>query len=303
MSLCQKRVADGATVIWTPAPTAEADYDPQLAISTATILPNQRGESMSATPLRKLYRSIGKNLAQDKRTCNEMIAGLKRSAEGNLASMFAESLEINSAFDGIAQPFLNATSSKARKKLTSGSRGDNRIVYLLSERETVAVINGPRGYAFRYVGHQVPPFRQEGVGRPRSGAGGIDYTAVAGKTPVLGEIKRSGDKNAFFAFVQLLTYLSEMATPNQVMRATKHKEFGVPLKDPQQFDLHVLLGDLNKRSATLGLIEPTRQLAELFRERLGRQHGRLLGKTLCLEMNSAAFAESPDSTLGCLWVA
>lgn len=68
-------------------------------------------------------------------------------------------------------------------------------MYLLSERETVAVTNGPRGYAFRYVGHQVPSCRQEGVGKTRSGAGGIDYTAVAGKTPVLGEISGQGTRS------------------------------------------------------------------------------------------------------------
>ncbi|MFM7115348.1 MAG: hypothetical protein ACKO0N_01815 [Planctomycetota bacterium] len=258
---------------------------------------------MPVTPLRKLHRSIGKNLAQDKRTCTEMIAGLKRSTDDNLASLFAESLEINSELDGIGQPYLNTASLKTRTKLTPGSRGDNRIVYLLSERERIGVTNGPRGYSFRYVGRQLPRFRKEGAGAPKSGAGGIDYTAVSGSTPVLGEIKRSGDKNPFYAFVQLLTYLSEMATPNQVRRATKYEEFGIPLKDSQPFDLHILLTDVNKRSATLGLIEPTRQLAELFRGRLGKQHGKLLGKTLCLEMDSATFAASPDSTLECLWVA
>lgn len=94
-----------------------------------------------------------------------------------------------------------------------------------------------------------------------------------------------------------------MATPNQVLRATRHKEFGIPLNDPQPFDLHILLTDANNRSGTLGLIEPIRQLAELFRDRLGKHHGRLLGKTLCLGMDSAALAVNDDSTINCLWVA
>ena len=240
-------------------------------------------------------------MAQDKRTCSEMIAALKRYGDDNLASMFVESLEINSMLEGIGQPLLNAAAPESRKQLSSGARGDSRIVPLLSERQSVAVTNGPRGYSFRCVGHQVPPSRQTRVGRPKEAVGAIDYTAVAGKTPILGEIKRSGDKNPFYAFVQLLTYLSEVAAPNQVRSTREQNEFGIPLGDPQPFDLHILLTDLDERSATLGLIEPTRQLAELFRARLSRQQQQILGKMLCLRIDSAVFAESTDPTIECLW--
>jgi len=253
------------------------------------------------TPLRKLLRSIGGSLAQDKRTCSEMIAALKRSGDDNLAAMFVASLEINSVLEGIGQPLLNAAAPKSRKQVSSGSRGDSRIVYLLSERQSVAVTNGPRGYSFRCVGHRVPPSRQMRIGRPKDAVGAIDYTAVAGKTPVLGEVKRSGDKNAFYAFVQLLTYLSEVAAPNEVCSTKEHNEFGIPLRDPRPFDLHILLADLNKRSATLDLIEPTRQLAELSRATLSRQQQQILGEMLCLRIDSAVFAESTDSTIECLW--
>ena len=87
-----------------------------------------------------------------------------------------------------------------------------------------------------------------------------------------------GTKNAFYPFVQLLTYLSEMATPNQVRRATKQKEFGIPLKDPQPFEFHILVADFDEGSATLGLIRPTGQVADLLRTRLHRQHQALLGE-------------------------
>ena len=255
------------------------------------------------TPLRKLLRSIGGSLAQDKRTCSEMIAALKRSGDDNLAAMFVASLEINSMLEGIGQPLLNAAAPKSRKQVSSGSRGDSRIVYLLSERQSVAVTNGPRGYSFRCVGYRVPPSRQTQIGRPKDAVGAIDYTAVAGKTPVLGEIKRSGDKNAFYAFVQLLTYLSEVAAANQVCSTKEHNEVGIPLGDPQPFDLHILLTDLDERSATLGLIEPTRQLAELLRARRGKQRRGVLGEMLCLQMDSMAFAVGDEPMIDCLWVA
>jgi hypothetical protein len=232
-----------------------------------------------------------------------MIAELKRSGDDNLASMFDESLEINSLLEGIGQPLLNAAAPESRKQLSSGARGDSRIVYLLSERQSVAVTNGPRGYSFRCVGHRVPPSRQTRIGRPKDTVGAIDYTAVAGKTPILGEIKRSGDKNPFYAFVQQLTYLSEVAAPNQVRSTKEHNEFGIPLGDPQPFDLHILLVDLNSLSSTLDLIEPTRRLVELFRTRLGNQHHQqLVGEVLCLLMDSTAFEERADATIDCLWV-
>ncbi len=176
----------------------------------------------------------------------------------------------NSKFGGKGQPVLNASAEISQKNRASGSRGDDRIVYQPSERESIAVTNGSRGYSFRCVGNRVPPFRQEEVGQPKPPTGRIDDTADAGKPAVLGEIKRSGDKNAFSAFVQLLTYLSEMATKNQVRRAARHKEFGIPLGDLQPFDLHILIAHLDERGATLGLIEPTRRLAELLRARLGK---------------------------------
>jgi hypothetical protein len=255
------------------------------------------------TPLRQLYRSIGKNLAQDKRTCNDLIAGLQRSSQSSLVSIFVDSLQMSAPFDGCKQPFLNEASLKKRKAVGPGSRGDNRIVYLLSAADSVHVEGGPKGYEFTYVGRQLPPFRQEGLGVPRSGAGGIDYTARTATRPVLGEIKRTGDKNAFYAFVQLLTYLSEMATDNQARRAAKFKEFGMKLAAPQPFDLHILLVDPTRRSATFDLFEKTKTLADLFRSKLPRDHRRLLGKILCLEMDSKAFAETDTPTLQCLWSA
>jgi hypothetical protein len=173
-------------------------------------------------------------------------------------------------------------------------------VYQPSERESVAVTNGPRGYSFRCVGHRVPPSRQTRIGRPKNAVGAIDYTAVAGKTPVLGEIKRSGDKNPFYAFVQLLTYLSEVAAPNQVRSTKEHNEVGIPLRDPRPFDLHILLVDLNKRSGTQGFIGPTRRLAELLRARIGKQHQALLGVVLGLEVDYSAFTEVNGPTIECL---
>ena len=75
------------------------------------------------------------------------------------------------------------------------------------------------------------------------------------------------------------------------------------LAAPQPFDLHILLVDPTRRSATFDLFEKTKTLADLFRSKLPRDHRRLLGKILCLEMDSKAFAETDTPTLQCLWSA
>jgi hypothetical protein len=101
--------------------------------------------------------------------------------------------------------------------------------------------------------------------------------------------------------VQLLTYLSEVAAPNQVRSTKEHNEVGIPLRDPRPFDLHILLVNLNNSSATLGHIEPTRLLAKLFRKRLCQQQRNLLGEVLCLQMDIATVVETDDPKIGCWW--
>ena len=86
-----------------------------------------------------------------------------------------------------------------------------------------------------------------------------------------------------------------------VLAAIRSDVLGIPRWDQQPFDLHILLVDLNKRSATLGLIEPTRRLAELFRAWPGQQQRKVLGGVLCLEMDSGTCATETDQVIGCMW--
>jgi hypothetical protein len=253
---------------------------------------------MPPTPLRKLYRSLGKNIQDDKTACKTLLHD-----PAVLARMFRESVAAIDTFDGTKQPFLNNASLKSRKPLGPQSRGDNRVVYLMSTKERITVENGPRGYSFQFVRHQVPPLRLEGAGQPRSGAGGVDYVANADGTPVLGEIKLTGDKNAFSAFIQLLTYLSEFATEKQVQRANKYKEFNAGLEYPQAFDLHILLVDVNRRRAATALIEQTKELAASFRRSLHKDDKKVVGKILCLQMDSESFSSDAAATVACLWQA
>lgn len=257
-----------------------------------------------ATPMRDLYDGLeGASTADQRRLCESLLTGLESAPEApNIAALFAASLAGNAAFDNVGQPFLNEPSLRGRKPLGPDSRGDNRIVHLLaSGGGEVAVRGGPADYRFTYVNRQLPPLRQERAGVPTSGAGGIDYTARTATRPVLGEVKRGDDQNPFYAFVQLLTYLSEMATERQVARANRHGEFGRPLAFPQPFDLHILLADFNDRGEKGPLIDLTWRLAAAFMNRLTSHHGDaapVVGTILCLRMDSADFI---GRSVECLW--
>ena len=119
--------------------------------------------------------------------------------------------------------------------------------------------------------------------------------------PILGEIKCRKDQSPFYAFLQLLMYLSQLATPNQIARANCHKLFGGSIGEEPAFDLHILLVDFNDRSKKKKLVEQTRKLAEKFKVTFkNRPVGGHVGDILCLRMDQAEF-ESDDAPLRQEW--
>jgi hypothetical protein len=262
-----------------------------------------------ATQLRNLYELLKHfSTSTHQSMCEDCLRKLKASGPGlTLAEWFNDALAENASFSNEGQPFLNAQSRENRKPIGPDSKGGERIVYLLSSKE-VEVAGLPYPYRFCCTNRELPPLRQEGAGDPTSGAGGIDYTARTTTNPVrpvLGEIKVGNDENPFYALIQLLTYLSEMASANQIARAVNHKELGdLPLEFPQPFDLHILLADFNDRGDKGPLIDLTYSLVSSFKSRLAdryKEAAKVVGSVLCLRMNTAAFATNQASMLECIW--
>lgn len=77
-----------------------------------------------------------------------------------------------------------------------------------------------------------------------SGTGGLDFIGwnTSKDMPVLGEIKVLEDQNAFYAIIQLLTYLSEISTPNQIVRINNYKLFGTAnsISSDTKFYLYII---------------------------------------------------------------
>lgn len=248
------------------------------------------------TPLRNLYESLAYfSTATHQAICDDFLRALLATSKPTLANWYAETVEARRTFDNRDQPFLNEKSLQERKPFGQNARGDNRVVYRLSTRDVVAVAGVGEDYGFHYVERQIPTLRVEGGGQRTSGAGGLDYIARRAATPILGEVKRDADQNPFYAFVQLLTYLSEMVTPNQIERANRWNLFGVDIGGQPAFDLHLLLADFNDRGDKGKLIEPTRRIAAEFKRRLKSDFPQLagtVGRIMCLKMDSREFENS-----------
>jgi len=253
-----------------------------------------------STKLKGLYNSLGLfQVATQRAMCEDLT---RRAA--TFAKWFAEAIEKNADFENLDQPYLTQKTIAARKRISPDDLNDNRVVALLKDRGPVGVDLGPEGYIFRYIERQVPSLRKSGADQRHSGKGGLDYIARRGNTPILGEVKWNDDQNAFYAFVQLLSYLSEMATANQIERANKHNAFGEGIVILPPFDLHILLADRNPTSETEQMIEPARELAIAFRRELVSCHpgaANVLGLILCLEMDTARFRQYAEGFIRCRW--
>lgn len=267
----------------------------KIIASTDLSSPKRTGPSM--TKLRFLYELID-TLSVETQFC--LCRDLNKSRKvPPLISWFTQSLETIRHDEKIKAPFLGA--NQARKRLKADSGGTNRVVYLLRAAGEIHVVgkDDSEDYRFRYVEREISPLRAPGVGRPDSGRGGIDYVArrlSGGKEqPCLGEIKVKADQNAFYAFIQLLTYLSELATQQQVERIQEHTLFGKDVGLSPSFDLHILLADFSREGKRGELTGKTQELATYFKNALRKCEPKLaglLGSVLCLEMDVSSFEQT-----------
>ncbi|RPH49077.1 MAG: hypothetical protein EHM85_15120 [Desulfobacteraceae bacterium] len=132
-------------------------------------------------------------------------------------------------------------------------------------------VEDDHNYDFCYIEREVSPYRTTnsefvtGKSGKSSGTGGVDFIGwnPTKKLPILGEIKVGGDQNPFYALIQLLTYLSELSTPNQIKRINKYKLFGnIPdLTHETSFYLYILLVNKDPFKIKKGILSKTQKLA------------------------------------------
>ncbi len=254
--------------------------------------------------LRSLYEGLSWfSTASHTEMCGDFLRRINAQGEDNLARLFADALVSNNEFNQVDQPFVDDNLLENRKPLTPNSRGTNRVAYVMSNANPIDVGTQPP-YAFRYLEREVPHLRTQAL-EEQDDKGWIDYIAVINRTPILGEIKYEADQNPFYAFIQILTYLSEIATPNQIRRAVQHRLFGEGVNTITSFDLHIFLANFNDRGEKGRLIDSTRQLAAAFKDRLQCDHpeaANSVGNTLCIS-GDIENGENTFSDVNLLWMA
>lgn len=196
------------------------------------VMPNQK--IVPSTKLRALYESLT-SLHLSTETQKYIMGDLLRKGNHKgLLDLFNESYEHIVPYDNINEPIFNLNAK--RKPIQSNtviSSTNDIIFHFLSNNNKVCVT--PSQYDFDYIEREVSPLRTTNAiysnnsSARRSGTGGLDFIGwnTTKNLPVLGEIKVKEDQNPFYALIQLLTYLSEISTPNQIDRINKYMHFGI----------------------------------------------------------------------------
>lgn len=266
-------------------------------LSGITKMENGGRSSTMTTFLRELYDVLSCfSTATHTEMCNDLLRKLKAKSEDNLAGYFAAALEVNQCFNQSAVPFIPATRGQ--------KSGTNPVTDVMAKASPLVLpTSSSTPYEFTFLEREIPHLRAMTKAEQDDKAW-IDYVAVKRNRPILGEVKWEDDKNSFYAFIQLLTYLSEMAIPNQIERSLRHHLFGRDVSSITAFDLHIFLANFNDRGKKGPLIELTRQLASAFKQRLQQDHpeaATCFGDLLCIR-GVIDEASNSFSEVKCLWI-
>lgn len=254
-----------------------------------------------ATLLREMYEVLSSfSTATHLSMCKDLIRQLEKGKrkDGKLAAHFAQAITDNrESLSLVDVPFIPLDRDPEKK-------GTNPVTHIMRQMSKLQ-LSFPEDihYEFNYLEREVPHLRARNLEEQNHKAW-IDYVACTDDRPILGEIKWKGDENPFYAFIQLLTYLSEMATPKQIERARKYQLFGAGLNTGSPFDLHIFLVNFKNRGKKGKLGEETARLAKLFKARLCADYpdvGTCLGRILCLSASVESESERFSDLRG-LWV-
>lgn len=239
------------------------------------------------TPLRQLYRVLAPvfptagQLAVCEFLLNEHYGNSVRHVQ-RLARLFDDALQspINTQFDAASHPFK----VEGRKNPDKGTNDTYEAINKLPNRTVRAT--GSRPYEFQYRYREVQILRPENrAARHPAGSAWVDCMGMSSDgSPVLCEIKCETDQTAFYALLQLVTYLSEIATERQQARTRTHL-FKELAPGPTRHDLVILLVNPTLRGLKGTLLEKTESLARGFVKQI-REHfpgaSAVLGNIVCL---------------------
>jgi len=203
-----------------------------------------------STKLRALYESLTSLSLSTDTQKSIMKDLLRKDNHKRLVKLFDESYNhIDNSYDNKNESFFNLNAKRKSIEARTSIKSTNDIIFhFLSNNKKVCV--APSNYDFEYVEREVSPLRttnanySNGKSAKSSGTGGLDFIGwnASRNLPVLGEIKVHDDQNPFYALIQLLTYFSEISTPNQIVRINNYKLFGTAnsISSDTKFYLYII---------------------------------------------------------------
>jgi hypothetical protein len=127
---------------------------------------------------------------------------------------------------------------------------------------------------------------------------GVDYVGVREGTQriVLGVSDTQQAATGFSLLLRALNCLAELAPPFQVTRLRRHVLRDRVDPEPA-FDLQIGIGERKREPVETALLELTRDLAEMFKRRIGAepQFAGAIGRIECLEIGSAGARDAGAS--------
>lgn len=204
-----------------------------------------------------------------------MLKDLNRKNNYNkLVGLYKKSYNRIVIYNNPNEPMLDKSNSKRKQLPITIKRIKNtvEVVSVISTHKPSISVSNPK-YDFEYIEREINPLRttngiyDTGLKASASGTGGLDFIGwnLNSNLPILGEIKVAGDQNPFYALIQLLTYLSEISTPNQINRINKHSLFGKNLISNERikFYLYILsCREVNHKKKYDRFLDDTKILAK-----------------------------------------
>ena len=187
-----------------------------------------------------------------------------------LHTLYTDACNDFSRYSNIEENFITISNKRKQLEFTGIINSTPQLLALFDEQRDLKVERNIT-LDFKYIEREINPLRttktifETGIPGTSSGVGGLDFIGINKKyNPVLGEIKIRDDENVFYAFIQLLTYCSELFTENQVDRINRNSVFAkYKIKSP--CCLYIVLYENNSKSAAYPLIKKTLELAKAFK--------------------------------------
>ena len=204
-----------------------------------------------ATELRHYYKFMSQLKASTETQRNILNDQLRGNNFNNIVKLYHSSYDhIKEIYNNPNEPIFDIT--RHSRKTSSGVlpaksiKSDEDVISVFLNSKQSIVLTNPI-YNFEYIEREISPLRttnaihENGKSANKSGTGGIDFIGwnLNNNIPILGEIKVNNDQNPFYALIQLLTYLSEISTPNQIDRLNNFPLFTNILPANSLFYLYI----------------------------------------------------------------